>query len=891
MRKTLSEAGKTIFPGYRAGKVIGTITAPLGLDAIATLITAPVVALARGAVGILVLARLALAPERPTGDVGPALDAAERFRIVAARQGVKAADLPRMLDAAWRRWAFLFLLASCLLAWALIISRTAAWYTTTACGAWALAAGTMCMRAALDHWQLRTRALGGLGAFLRDPGEWVPPSDAGQARALRTWLVLIASGALLSPGVALAAGNEVATDTAAALIGALFGEGNIPAGTPFTHALGVMTTTLTFLGAAMLGFLTISGMVATAHEGKVLGQRYNLFWAPIRICVGFGLLVPLPSGLNGADLAVFGIAGFGSNLATKMWSGFVNEIQDGVGNLDSSVALGAIGMPSPVGGMDLARQVLAAETCAAYRTRYVESGNDKYPAFYRTRTDAPLPDLAGAVRGDAHVWNYGRCGTVSVPLAAGDATASTYSAARIAALRSVVEGIRASSIPARVAADNWPTDSISGAIQPIALAYEREMVRAAGLYLAAKNREVRQRLKDEAAKTWMNAGAYWRNLAQTSQAAVQLASVPPTVTKPDLRPVWGWNAQTQSDSIYQLQKTLARVEDTWKKETAVELLSGADLGQPGDASSDLLNRILAPVTKSVTQYVVTLAQPSAADPMATFTSLGHGLMLSSQAGVAGGLAVAWATNTAPSKLLGGDGAWSWVAPIARDLLLFMNVIGIFLANILPMVPFISVYWLAVGWVMFLTEAIVVAPILAFLFIRLSGDEFIEHVHKPAMNLLFNFAFMPAFGVLGLAACYHVLPLVIGILTLWFSAAYTGQQGGHFLGLESMLVGIGLAAYLAVQATLRVCSLIHTMPTQIPRWIGYSMDGAAGRDVEKSSGAAHAAIGAAAGSLGRGLGSKPDGKNGGGGMPSDQIAGTGNAAAVEQRAAMPPQGRE
>lgn len=64
----------------------------------------------------------------------------------------------------------------------------------------------------------------------------------------------------------------------------------------------------------------------TAAEGKVLGQRYNKTWVPVRLILFFGLLIPISNGLNAAQLLTFHVAKAGSNFASNAWSDFNTTI-------------------------------------------------------------------------------------------------------------------------------------------------------------------------------------------------------------------------------------------------------------------------------------------------------------------------------------------------------------------------------------------------------------------------------------------------------------------------------------------------------------------------------------------------------------------------------------
>lgn len=69
-------------------------------------------------------------------------------------------------------------------------------------------------------------------------------------------------------------------------------------------------------------------LLETAETGTPFGKRFNKVWAPLRIVVAFGLLVPLGYGLNSSQYVVLYAAKFGSGFATNGWKIFNDSISD-----------------------------------------------------------------------------------------------------------------------------------------------------------------------------------------------------------------------------------------------------------------------------------------------------------------------------------------------------------------------------------------------------------------------------------------------------------------------------------------------------------------------------------------------------------------------------------
>ncbi len=67
-------------------------------------------------------------------------------------------------------------------------------------------------------------------------------------------------------------------------------------------------------------------VVESAHYGIPLGKRNKQLWAPMRLVIGLGLLIPL-AGFSGAQMLVMQVTRMGSALASNAWNAFADEVQ------------------------------------------------------------------------------------------------------------------------------------------------------------------------------------------------------------------------------------------------------------------------------------------------------------------------------------------------------------------------------------------------------------------------------------------------------------------------------------------------------------------------------------------------------------------------------------
>lgn len=107
-----------------------------------------------------------------------------------------------------------------------------------------------------------------------------------------------------------------------------------PLGWPFPihHALHEMfrlySTGLLVVAALITCYFITTILMETAQTGTAFGKRFNRLWAPIRIVVAFGLLIPIGYGLNSAQYIVLYAAKFGSAFATNGWVLFNETLTD-----------------------------------------------------------------------------------------------------------------------------------------------------------------------------------------------------------------------------------------------------------------------------------------------------------------------------------------------------------------------------------------------------------------------------------------------------------------------------------------------------------------------------------------------------------------------------------
>lgn len=90
----------------------------------------------------------------------------------------------------------------------------------------------------------------------------------------------------------------------------------------------IYSIALLVIAALLIVYFVFSIVAETAQTGTPFGKRYNHVWAPIRLVVAIGLLIPISEGLNSGQWITLYAAKWGSGFATNGWNKFNETLND-----------------------------------------------------------------------------------------------------------------------------------------------------------------------------------------------------------------------------------------------------------------------------------------------------------------------------------------------------------------------------------------------------------------------------------------------------------------------------------------------------------------------------------------------------------------------------------
>lgn len=89
--------------------------------------------------------------------------------------------------------------------------------------------------------------------------------------------------------------------------------------TVFSEIIGYFNIIMLVVGGILFFWNVTIGIMQSAHEGSVLGQRWSSLWAPLRVIFAVGLMVPTLNGYNLAQNGVAYIVRGSTNIASAIW--------------------------------------------------------------------------------------------------------------------------------------------------------------------------------------------------------------------------------------------------------------------------------------------------------------------------------------------------------------------------------------------------------------------------------------------------------------------------------------------------------------------------------------------------------------------------------------------
>src|SRR3990167_603294 len=214
-------------------------------------------------------------------------------------------------------------------------------------------------------------------------------------------------------------------DQSVAYLGQIFGPmGTIltPTQAPliFGKMFNTLNTVILTVGVLIVVYVTIVGVIKTAHEGEPLGKQWSTLWLPLRMVIGIAALIPSTTGYSFLQIIIMWVIVQGVGAADSIWTTTL-KYYDAFGSLTAKVSTTA-GL-SAASDMQTLFQIIVCQATASYSTVAVDppsgyqvgdgSAGGSYCADHRTDCSLNSPSSSGMTSTTQFgPGNPGACGTM-----------------------------------------------------------------------------------------------------------------------------------------------------------------------------------------------------------------------------------------------------------------------------------------------------------------------------------------------------------------------------------------------------------------------------------------------------------------------------------------------
>ena len=566
-------------------------------------------------------------------------------------------------------------------------------------------------------------------------------------------------------------------------------------------ALGIYSNALLIVASVILLYHLLIMTGETAHQGVVGGKRTNQVWAPIRLVIAIGLLVPLASGLNSAQYITLQVIEWGSNMASRVWWAFLDQAGSGAGTSPTPH------MPD-VGA--IAREAAKIGACMHLMNDNIQKAGGGAAKDMITRRGYGPAILYGNEKYEA------LCGSVII------FSMGPGAAAGVAGIEEIIEQMKPYAKFFMQGNAQFNQDPGPAPAMGLALALGTLESVSGGWNSGAGS----------AGAGWVEAGSYFLELAAGGSNRVSGTDTLPIITGPKSELIRPENVQ---QAFYKMAE--------WIVGKYVSHISG------GGAVSNIIGNTVAG-RKFVDLLLLFMDQLGVVSglwspgsvafyidlgnsPLAELVDLGHRMIRTALDCV--GAAVDLGVNepqhamysaqvaSKESKAFGPKSGLLWAQmaiPILSAFAGTLMTMGVLIGIFTPMLPFMKFVLSVMTWLALVVESLVCAPLMALAYLTPYGEGFAGQKVEPSYHIIIHTFLRPVMTIFGLIASILVFNIAAHLVTTFYQAITS--SAGAFKGGMYVVAKIAFGnMYVSMLYTCLNMSLklMDTFAKHATRWIG------------------------------------------------------------------------
>jgi hypothetical protein len=669
--------------------------------------------------------------------------------------------------------------------------------------------------------------------------------------------------------------------------------------------MGFFSNAILIIASVILLYHFVVMVAETAHTGTIGGKETNQIWAPIRLVIAIGLLVPLASGLNSGQYITLQIAKWGAGLGSQAWKVFATAMMDRQ----------TFALSNAPEIRELFVNALKSYTCQAIHNYYVDGLTGGSTARFANsrirRADSPRMGglqtrtfSAGEDDGDAV------CGRITYEFPSGRELADRLTISNMNAFMAFEDQIRTRAVElARYFVGTGQRDPLRSTeyldqiIADFQVRIIQDIVNISREVGRTKYQEIMEAIKQSAETYgWMSAGSMFLALTRAQGQMIASSNKMPIVSPPEsdalthlgnaagarsyadflrwlsssaryLPPATAGGVGAGADivtetrtaapsrpSLLNVGQTVidsARRVTRYTVEPGVDFFletgirEGMDIYQefarlgPREAAEFLFERADSiakryGVWQSSGAYNDIQNRPvnigQTANPFAELMALGHRKL---QAGIdLWGTAMLFVVQTIPMQFFtalipyAGPATANMSATIgfgAAALYIFFSIFalmaGVYLAFVIPIMPFSRFFYAIVTWVAAVIEAMICIPFFALAHLTPKGEGAMGPRAKFGYVMLLQILVRPALTIFGLIGALLIFYVCVKFLNVMYYQAAGGlanfadpEMSGGLGFVARIIISIFYVALIYVSANMAFKMIDH-LPRRALHWFG------------------------------------------------------------------------
>ena len=608
------------------------------------------------------------------------------------------------------------------------------------------------------------------------------------------------------------------TDKSVEYLGLIFGPmGDLPlsgGNSLFAQMLSVFSTTILTLSIVVVVFNIVLSVAMTAAHGEVMGKNWSSFWVPIRTLGGLILLLPTESGYCKIQIFFMWLLLNSIGAANSMWNVVLDAYAAGVSLSQPSSSSSDVSL--------LSKNVFRSMLCMDYLNNQMLNGN----------TPPDYTPVGVYYSGNDIIFGFDEsrpiCGKISLrdfsSMLDQFRLPDSQDPSEITALQR--QGINQMRLDLQAGVDEAIANNQDDWSPKVRNVFAKanttfnEVIANASTHL----KSISSVVDDARADGWIFAGAYYHTLVNATMSP-NLAKLLPDYTTLDIVKYGEFanNASLQGSVNTQATSYIKAITEPPSDVRKSVGLQPSNLGGSAKAGWDATFGQVKNLATSFTDYLTT----NHPDPIYSMATVGSNIMITVEIIWIGILLLVIAVTPLAfiSESLQGAGHFfmdtlNLILPAFSAVMIMLWGAGVTLALYIPFIPYLVYTFAALSWIFEVVEGVIAAPLVAFILIIPSEDEW---GHGSQSFLMYLGIFLrPVLMLMGFVAGSKMLMVGISFMNFGFAGTVNSQLMGVGLFSSFVLIAIYVAGVTAL--THESFSLIYKLPNKIMHWIGHTAGG-------------------------------------------------------------------